>query len=1119
MASKLLTPTYKWTPSEKTTYATPKPATITPTYKWTPSEKTTYATPKPVTMSPTYNWTPSEKTKYVTPNTPTIAPNYQWTPSKVPTSKAKTLTPTALNRGESSSVPTVEGVDVSGMAISAQKQLKTSTGGSKTITKLGENSYNVVEKDASGKLIRSVNVKPDQVTSTLGVESSQGSDSKLSVKSTPGTEKIIDKLGGAAGGSGGDSTKQKSSTATAKEKLGTLKGFDAPATPQGFDAPAIPATFEAPETPETFVSVLEKIQPEVQYPSGQGRTTQTVPKISSYVKADGSAGELSPSQYAGLGSDQKSHWRPVYSDETVESPSSELGIVSAVLNAPSSQEEVTVEASPTDWAYGFPETDKQKEESYRLALEKYNSIGETNGDNDLIVQYFAPLVPYIVQQQLSAEKLADQANAFLIYRDGEVSKTKGAFNSDGEWVGEILSKPFDKLDYNAQTEIFRNMIIDGANNEVPVGYTLLLIDQLIDSESSESTKRSLSGYVRNGQLDNDVTKFGTGSPVKNLLNWVSSDSGLTSIGAIAGLIGIGASLATGGLAAAGGSALMSVFSTTELKNAFGHNAFVDKAKLQNEQVYAQDHKSQYNEIFKSTESKSYDFSKYYKDQTPEQRLSSLAALQSDLEYLGERLGQEHVFLEYMGIYDQEVERYHNLRDSLKNYESMVDSTTGELTSARVQPAEITLIPPAGGYIEGEDLMVTGQAGITLTKEDQGMISYKVYDGKGNLVKTDTTSYYPGNVITKDYTSSLAFESTKGTSETESMEYVRTIYLQPGQSMEYNGKVYTAKDRVIPYDIKLHEGIPTRIKFSQDGKESKVEYFGAQGVAWGTYTPVLDDAFTKAPEEVVNQGFKLITSPDSVVKINGRVFSAQGEKNVVPVAPGYYSVEVSTPGKETWQKTVYIGEGQYMSISDASQDAEEPYTKSYSSGGSGGGGGGSSGGSGGSASYALIVYGETCRGAQIWQDDIEVAPEIGKAYSISPGYHGIVVKKTGKKDWTKTVYCMAGDSVTVSPSLEDADDTNGTDTNGTDTNDTDSTITKSTRRVYFNSDPMSARVMVNGGFSGEWTPCFLDLEYGYYKIQILKTGYKAQDHTLYVGNVIAWDTYADQLAKQEGIYYD
>ena len=1064
------------------------------------------AASKPVTSSPSKAISASSGTARSTSaatiqyanNTPSYSGGSS-TPGRATTSIPSVPPATKLVQQASTkkTVPTVEGVDVSGMAISAQKQLKTASGGSMTITKLGENSYTVMEKDASGKLLRSENVKPGQTQVTIGSPSTEAADIKLTIKSVASTETVQQKINVASPGSGSDSTGQDSSTATPKEKLGTLQGFEAPATPETFEAPATPETFEAPSTPEVTSTIS----------GGDGKST--VEKLDTFglMSALGVASQ-SPVQY------------PTSEEQAASSVSPyESEIVQGVLNAPSSQEEVTVEASPTDWVYGFPETDAQKEVSYRNALANYNSEGEANGDNDLIVQYFAPLVPYIVQQKISADKLGDAAHQFINYRDGAVSKTKGAINAKGEWVGEVTQKPFTDLTYDEQVAIFRDMIIDGANNEVPVGYTLLLIDQLIDSEDSQSRKDSLSGYVRNGQLDKDVTKFGTGSPVKNLLNWVSSDSGLTSIGAMAGLIGIGASLATGGLVAAGGSVLMSTFSTTELKNAFGKNAFVDKAKLQNENIYAQEHKSQYNEIFKSTESKSYDFSKYYKDQTPEQRLSSLAALRSDLEYLGERLGEEHVFLEYMGIYDQEVQRYHNLLDSLENYESMVDSTTGDLTSAKLQPAQITLIPPKGGYFTSESFSAGVDGRAYLEKEDQGMLSYQVFDKNGNLVKSDTVSYYPGNVITKDYTSSLAYESTKSGGSTAPTEFVRTIYLQPGQSMEYNGKVYTAKDQVVPYDVKLHEGIPTRIKFSQAGKESKVEYFGAQGVSWGAYTPVLEDAFTKAPDEVVNQGFKLITSPYSTVKINGRVFAAQGEKNVVPVAPGYYQVEVETPGKETWQKTVYIGEGQYMSISDASQDIEEPWSSDYSSGGGGGSSGGSSGGSGGSSSEALIIYGETCSNARIWQDDIEVSPEIGKTYSISPGYHGIKISKTGKKDWLKTVYCMAGDTVTVSPALEDSTDSTGTDTSGTDSTGTDTKPNETKKRVYFNSEPYGARVMINGGFSGEWTPCYVDMEPGYYKIGILKTGYKLQSHTLYVGTVIAWDLYADQLAKQEGIYVD
>lgn len=54
------------------------------------------------------------------------------------------------------------------MAISSQKRLTTASGVSLAITKLSENSYTVMEKDANGKLLRSENVKPGQTQVTLG---------------------------------------------------------------------------------------------------------------------------------------------------------------------------------------------------------------------------------------------------------------------------------------------------------------------------------------------------------------------------------------------------------------------------------------------------------------------------------------------------------------------------------------------------------------------------------------------------------------------------------------------------------------------------------------------------------------------------------------------------------------------------------------------------------------------------------------------------------------------------------------------------------------------------------------------------------------------------------------
>jgi len=48
--------------------------------------------------------------------------------------------------------------------------------------------------------------------------------------------------------------------------------------------------------------------------------------------------------------------------------------------------------------------------------------------------------------------------------------------------------------------------------------------------------------------------------------------------------------------------------------------------------------------------------------------------------------------------------------------------------------------------------------------------------------------------------------------------------------------------------------------------------------------------------------------------------------------------------------------------------------------------------------AYIIYGPTCEGAIIYQDDVAVSPVIGTSYSISPGYHGIRIEKEGYKPW-------------------------------------------------------------------------------------------------------------------------
>ena len=110
-----------------------------------------------------------------------------------------------------------------------------------------------------------------------------------------------------------------------------------------------------------------------------------------------------------------------------------------------------------------------------------------------------------------------------------------------------------------------------------------------------------------------------------------------------------------------------------------------------------------------------------------------------------------------------------------------------------------------------------------------------------------------------------------------------------------------------------------------------------------------------------------------------------------------------------------------------------------------------------------------------------------------------------------MYVAAGDSITVSPAFED--DTTSTSST-TDT--TTTTTTETTQRVYINTNPTQAKVLIDGGATGEWTPCYLDLPNGYYIISTVKSGYIQKDTPLYVGATILWGDAARNRATEEGL---
>jgi len=212
-----------------------------------------------------------------------------------------------------------------------------------------------------------------------------------------------------------------------------------------------------------------------------------------------------------------------------------------------------------------------------------------------------------------------------------------------------------------------------------------------------------------------------------------------------------------------------------------------------------------------------------------------------------------------------------------------------------------------------------------------------------------------------------------------------------------------------------------------------------------------------------------------------------------ITPGYHAIVVLKPGYKEWRKTVYFKEGDALTISPAL----EPDTT------------GAGGGSGYTptprpSTESLVIFGDSCRGARIWFDGSEIFPEIGTKYSVTPGYHAVVIRKDGYKEWTKTVYIGEGDTLTISPALE---------------SEPVKPIEEELKRVDINTEPSGAKILIDDKWTGEFTPSFVMLAPGLYKLSIVKSGYLTIETPLYVGSVNAIDCDALRLAKEAGYPLD
>ena len=794
----------------------------------------------------------------------------------------------------------------------------------------------------------------------------------------------------------------------------------------------------------------------------------------------------------------------------------------------------TVESSTPTFTGSYdsdsiPRTDEEKQAATLAWLKtKQDYYRLTDKEVENLAKYFSPMLPAMTQNDVDLRVVAKHAQLYEDLFNGD----RDAFESFDNPLINSVDTSGDFTGWNSLNERERQWILKEWNQQmiddgIPAISQAYFNAGIYDKLKKDYHTEDTAEWMRKGGiLDaiNNDTLWQASSGAKEFLH---SKNGMAAVGlTFQGIAVIGSFMSAGpiGAMAVAGT---TPFSATEGWQTWGDNPFVSKANLQLDANYAWDFSSQHDQLFNVAKGAVDDLG--FKANSNDPEVNKLLMQRSDeaLEALAKSLRDNYVMLQATGTYDSEVEKYDLLRArSLSGKDQFTEQ--GEFDKKKYQPSYADLRNiPSGYHVEWNgETRPSGNKKIRAGDGTTESVVIAINDKTGERIPLGTVKVQPfGQDTIYDVGSAIekALSYKKGDSDSVTTGKT-TVYVPPGIKFEYLGKTYTGGENGISYDIKRQDGAPLRLTFeSIDGsKKPLTEYIGFPETGWNQYSVPSDlkGATVGSQQGSTVEGFQTYLSPGQRLywkdlDITGYIDPETGK--VAMPGPGTYYLSIVNPDGTKTSKNVYVGAGTFNTL-DLGDTSYKPAAKtSHSSGGGGGGGGG-----GGSATYkpaatarraapssmAMIIYGETCRDARIWQDDVEVAPEIGKSYSISPGYHSVKIEKDAKKPWLKTVYCVANDTITVSPAFEDLDVVNPPA-------DEEPSGEEQLKRVFVNSNPSGAKVLINGAASGQWTPCFFDLPEGYYLFTIQKSGYDAYDIKCYVGEVIAWNEQASALAASRG----
>lgn len=807
---------------------------------------------------------------------------------------------------------------------------------------------------------------------------------------------------------------------------------------------------------------------------------------------------------------------PVDSSTSVDTGTS-TALGKAALSSGPNLETVNTKISGTD----YPQSNDEKKQVARQTLdEMYPGESGPGGDNELIERYFWPYVPAMTQGQVDMKSLANAARQYETVLYGSAPEIANA-------TGNNVSGPWATSDNNTVSSINdddRKKIIAELNkqwikNGIPAASIAMFNAGMGSALNRDDGQNTIQKYVTDGGLRQDIESDRIFMSTQAAKTFFASPSGQMAVGLTLGVIGtVGAFMAAGPVGAVAAAGTLP-FQTTEFANYFGADPFRAKNNLQMSGKLASDRSYQYDQNYQTAQNAVKDIGLLKSTSNPAQNLLNIQAAELALKSAQEELKRQYVYLEAVGNYDPEVKRMQYLEQALNNNKSLFD-VDGNYIAKEDPPAALKLVNVpdhvtvtfASGKLKGGDGTVY-IANVPTTS------TVEIALPDGTVIKQDKITLSPfGGDQEFDVQAAIdRYQSYHPPSEETDIDRIRTIILPSGMSFSVGGKTYGPFATQKAFDVKLQEGVTTPVSFQQEDKQTKVVNFPSMGESWASYYPILEDAYKPYTESALPTAITFDVEEGSRLWVNGKEYANPENLLALPVTPGYYEVVIQSPSGGKWTKKVYVANEQVLNVSGY----DIPETKKTASSGGGGGGGGSipsSRQSSTTASMGYITYGDTCVNAsRIEQDGATITPTIGVKYAISVGYHSIIIEKSGYDTWTKTVYISEGDTLTISPAFTASSGSSSSNSTSGSGNTTTDTTNTPTRRVFINSDPSSAKVLINGGSIGEWTPCYADLPYGYYTVTTQKSGYQDASSTVWVSaTAIKWGSEADSLAAQAGV---